>query len=172
MREDLDIPLGPGLLRKWACMLYEGLLVFGVVFVAALVFGLATQTRNALENRTGLQAFIFLVLAAYFTWFWSKGQTLAMKTWHVHLTMPNGAPVPQARALLRYFLAWVGIFPPSAVAYFTQISATSLFVGTVLWLMAWTAISQFRADRQLMHDVWAGTILTYAPPASREAKRS
>ena len=30
-----------------------------------------------------LQAFLFVVFGIYFTWFWARGQTLAMKTWDI-----------------------------------------------------------------------------------------
>jgi uncharacterized RDD family membrane protein YckC len=83
-----------------ACWLYEGMLLFGVVFISGYLFGTLSQTRHALHNRHGLQAFLFLVFAIYFTWFWSKGQTLAMKTWHIKIVDLAGQPVSQARAFL------------------------------------------------------------------------
>jgi uncharacterized RDD family membrane protein YckC len=73
-----------------ACWLYEGLLLFGVVFVAGYLFGTLTQTRNALNNRHELQFFVFVVVGVYFGWFWSKGQTLAMKTWHIRVVDRQG----------------------------------------------------------------------------------
>jgi len=63
-----------------ACWTYEGILLFGVVFLAGYLFGTLSQTRNAMDNRHPLQAFLFLIFGIYFAWFWSKGQTLAMKT--------------------------------------------------------------------------------------------
>ena len=63
-----------------ACWLYEGVLMFGVIFLPAYLFSTLSQSRHALENRHALQAFIFIVVGIYFVWFWSKGQTLAMKT--------------------------------------------------------------------------------------------
>ena len=79
--------------------------MFGVVFIAGYLFGTLSQTRNAMDNRHALQAFLFVVFGIYFTWFWAKGQTLAMKTWHIRLVDRRGAPVSQARALLRYVLS-------------------------------------------------------------------
>src|SRR5256885_8825705 len=72
--------MAPRLARRMACWLYEGMLLFGVVFIAGYLFGTLSQTRNAMDNRHALQAFMFVVLGIYFVWFWSKGQTLAMKT--------------------------------------------------------------------------------------------
>jgi uncharacterized RDD family membrane protein YckC len=94
-----------------ACWLYEGMLMFGVVFIAGYLFGTLSQTRNAMDNRHALQAFLFVVFGIYFTWFWAKGQTLAQKTWHIRVVDPQGRPVTQARALLRYVLSWIWFLP-------------------------------------------------------------
>jgi uncharacterized RDD family membrane protein YckC len=72
----------PGLRRRLACFVYEGVLLFGVVMVAGLVYGIATGQRHALVGTTGLQVFTFVVLGCYFVFLWSRsGQTLAMQTW-------------------------------------------------------------------------------------------
>ena len=152
-------------------MLYEGLLAFGVVFVAAMMFGLFTQTRNAMDNRLGLQVTVFVALGIYFVWFWSKGQTLAMKTWHLYLTLPDGRPVPQARAFLRYIFSWMAVLPPLLLAYFLRYSPQVLITATAVWLFFWTGIAQVRADRQLLQDVWAGTRLSYVPPTPGQSHR-
>ena len=105
----------PPLLRRLACWVYEGMLLFGVVFIAGYLFGTLSQTRNAMDNRNPLQAFVFLIFGIYFTWFWSKGQTLAMKTWGIRLLDAHGKPPTQARAMLRYVLCWVWFLPPLAL---------------------------------------------------------
>lgn len=89
----------PSLLRRMACWLYEGLLLFGVLFISGYLFSTLSQSRHALDNRHGLQAFLFLVVGIYFTWFGHKGQTLAMKTWHIRVVDTQGAPLTQKRGL-------------------------------------------------------------------------
>ena len=44
-----------------ACWTYEGLLMFGVVFLATYLFSSLSQTRNAMDNRNALQAFFFVI---------------------------------------------------------------------------------------------------------------
>lgn len=39
----------------------------GVVFIAGYLFSTLSQTRHALDNRHGLQAFLFVVFGIYFT---------------------------------------------------------------------------------------------------------
>ena len=117
---DTAVPLQqtPGLRRRLACFVYEGVLLFGVLMVAGFVYGLLTQQRHALVGMHGLQVFVFLVLGTYFSWFWSHGgQTVAMKTWHIRLLMQDGQPVPAARAALRYVLSWLWFLPALAWAY-------------------------------------------------------
>ena len=86
--------------------------MFGVVFIASYLFDTLSQSRHALANRGLRMGFLFVVFGIYFGWFWSRGQTLAQKTWHIRVVSLTGAPVTQARAALRYVLCWVCSFHP------------------------------------------------------------
>lgn len=149
----------PALLRRMACWLYEGMLLFGVVFITGYLFSTLSQTRNALDNRHGLQAFIFLIFGIYFTWFWSKGQTLAMKTWHVRMLDTQGQPITQLRALKRYVLSWIWFLPPITLASSLDIPALETLVLMLGWIAVWAILSRFQSEGQYWHDVWAGTRL-------------
>ncbi len=158
----------PSLGRRMACWLYEGMLLFGVVFISGYLFGTLSQTKHALHNRHGLQAFLFLVFAIYFTWLWSKGQTLAMKTWHIRVLDTSGRPLTQARAFWRYLLSWVWILPPMLITAPFQLPATEVAVLVLGWVMVWAVLSRFQSRGQYWHDVWAGTQLVdvQKPPVS------
>ena len=149
----------PSLARRMACWLYEGMLLFGVVFISGYLFGTLSQTKHALHNRHGLQAFLFLVFAIYFTWLWSKGQTLAMKTWHIRVLDASGKPLTQARAFWRYLLSWVWILPPMVITAPFQLPAPEVAVLVVGWVLIWAVLSRFHSSGQYWHDVWAGTQL-------------
>ena len=153
----------PNLWRRMACWLYEGMLMFGVVFIAGYLFGTLSQTRNALDNRHALQAFLFVVFGIYFTWFWAKGQTLAQKTWRIRVVDSAGRPITQARALLRYVLSWVWFLPPLA-AYALGVTAIEVLVLTCGWVAIWAILSRFNPQRQFWHDAWAGTRLVDCGP--------
>jgi uncharacterized RDD family membrane protein YckC len=164
MNSDLT---APSLRRRMACWIYEGLLLFGVLFISGYLFSTLSQSRHALDNRHGLQAFLFLVVGIYFTWFGHKGQTLAMKTWHIRLVDTSGQALTQKRALLRYILSWVWFIPPLAVIAPFALTAgetTVLFLG---WVLVWALLSRFHPEKQFLHDVWAGTRLISAEPVSR-----
>lgn len=149
----------PSLRKRMACWLYEGMLMFGVVFIAGYLFSTLTQTHHALDNRHGLQAFLFVVFGIYFTWFWSKGQTLAMKTWHIRLLDARGHAVTQARAFWRYALSWLWFLPPLAISTLWSLPALEVTVLTLGWVAVWALLSRFHPQRQFWHDAWAGTRL-------------
>lgn len=157
----------PSLKRRMACWLYEGLLMFGVVFLAGYLFGTLTQTRHALNNRHALQAFLFLIFGIYFTWFWAKGQTLAMKTWNIRLLSEAGQPVSQGRALLRYLLGWIWFLPPLALIAPFALSTAETSLLVIGWVAVWALLSRFHPQQQFWHDAWAGTRLVNSQPLSR-----
>jgi uncharacterized RDD family membrane protein YckC len=113
-------------------MLYEAFLLFAVAFFAAWVFTMASGGRDATAGvlRHELQAFVALVIAAYFLWCWLRGgQTLAMKAWRIRLL-----DVTPRKAILRLVVA------------------AALLPVCVLWAL-------FDRDRQFLHDRLAGTRL-------------
>ncbi len=142
-----------------ACWLYEGMLLFAVLFISDYLYSALSQTRHALDNRHLQQAFLFVVLGIYFTWFWAKGQTLAMKTWRIRLVDRLGQPVTQARALLRYVLSWFWFLPALAAVASFKFSVPELAVLLFGWIAVWALLSRLHPLRQFWHDAWAGTRL-------------
>ncbi|WP_100410758.1 RDD family protein [Acidovorax sp. 69] len=151
----------PNLGRRMACWLYEGMLMFGVVFIAGYLFGTLSQTRNAMDNRHALQAFLFVVFGIYFTWFWAKGQTLAQKTWHIRVVGKSGQPITQGRALLRYVLSWLWFLPPLAAVAPFSLSGGESAVIVLGWVAVWALLSRFHPEQQFWHDALAGTRLVH-----------
>lgn len=154
----------PRLARRMACWLYEGMLMFGVVFVAGYLFGTLSQTRNAMDNRHALQAFLFVVFGIYFAWFWAKGQTLAMKTWHIRVVDVHGAQVTQLRALSRYVASWLWLLPPLALIFPFQLSTGAIFLAVSGWVTLWALASHLHPQRQFLHDAMVGTRLVSTVP--------
>ena len=161
---EYPILIAPSLCRRMACWLYESMLLFGVIFIPGYLFGTLSQTRNAMDNRHMLQAFLFVILGIYFVWFWSKGQTLAMKTWHIRVVDRAGRPLSQTRALLRYALSWLWLLPPLAILAPFGLPPIETMVLLVGWIFVWALLSLFHPRRQFWHDAWAGTQLIHQPP--------
>lgn len=157
----------PGLWRRMACWVYEGLLLFGVVFVSGYLFGTLSQTRNAMDNRHALQAFLFVIFGIYFIWFWSRGQTLAMKTWNIRVVDRHGQAVSQGRAALRYLASWAWFLPPLVAAALFSLPGAETAVITVGWIAVWAILARFAPQGQFWHDVLAGTRLVNSAPMSR-----
>jgi uncharacterized RDD family membrane protein YckC len=151
----------PGLARRLACFVYEGVLLFGVLMISGYLYSSLSQQRNALHGRHGLQAFLFVVLGIYFVWFWSHGgQTVAMKAWHIRLLRRDGTPLTQARALARYLLAWLW-FMPALLALWLAGSSGLGTIGAALLVgvLGYAALAWLDRDRQFLHDRLCGTRL-------------
>jgi uncharacterized RDD family membrane protein YckC len=150
-----------GVARRMAAFLYEGVLLFGVVFVAGYLYAAVTQQRHALQGQTGLQIFVFVVLALYFVTFWSRGgQTLAMRAWHVRLLTVDGAAVTPWRALARYLLAWLWFAPALIAAHAAGLrSAAQIFTLMIVGVMAFALLAFLHPQRQFLHDALCGTRL-------------
>ncbi|EJL73939.1 putative membrane protein [Variovorax sp. CF313] len=162
------VSIVPGLWRRMACWLYEGMLLFAVVFVSGWLFSTLGQMRDAMDSRRHLfQAFLFVVFGVYFVWFWTKGQTLAMKTWNIRIVDANGRPVSQRRALARYLLSWVWFLPPLAAIAPFKLSGGESTVLIFGWVAVWALLARFHPERQFWHDAWAGTRLITSKPMSR-----
>lgn len=151
----------PGLARRMAAFVYEGVLLFGVVFVAGFLYSTLTRQDHALRGQTGLQIFVFMVLAAYFVTFWSRGgQTVAMQAWHVRLVTASGAAVTPLRALARYLLAWLWFAPALIAAHAAGLhSAAQIFTLVIVGVMAYALLALLHPQRQFLHDAVCGTRL-------------
>ena len=139
-----------GLRRRLACLVYEALLLLGVLaltfLVPYLLLGMAFQISPA-----GWVAWLhlFVVLGAYFVWYWrGRGQTLAMQTWRLRLVTADGRAPALATAWLRYALAWPSIL---------------CFGLGLLWALV-------DRDRQFLHDRLAGTRVVLLPVAGEDGR--
>jgi uncharacterized RDD family membrane protein YckC len=146
-------------------------LLFGVVVVVGLIYGVATQQRHALQGTFGLQATLFVVLGLYFVWFWTRrGQTLAMQTWHVRLVRRDGRAVSPWRALCRYLLAWIWFVPALVALQLAGLRGAGVsFVIIAAGVFAYAALARLHPDRQFWHDAVCGTRLaTWRPPPKKK----
>src|SRR5690606_14225293 len=94
--------------RRLMSAAYETVILFGVVFFFAYAFSALTRysgTEGLLRH--AFQAYLFLVLGAYFTWFWSSGRrSLPMKTMDLVLVEAgSGRPLSPLRSAWRYVAA-------------------------------------------------------------------
>jgi uncharacterized RDD family membrane protein YckC len=165
---ETDSLRAPPLLRRLACMLYESTLVFGIAMGAGLAFSISAGMRSGMDQRRPLLlAFLVVVLGIYFVWCWTRGQTLAMKTWGIRVVDRRGQPLGQLRALFRYACSWLWVLPPLAFVAPMKASVAGMFTALLGWLALLALASNFQPQRQFWHDVLAGTRLVPAPTANK-----
>lgn len=144
--------------RRLAALLYESVLLFGVIFLAGLAFSLVLQQRNGYTYHRLMAVWIAFVALAYFVGFWRHGgQTLPMKTWRLRVVGPDGQPPTTGRATLRYLAAWLWFLPPLALHPLMHLTVPHTLALAALWFVLWAASARLSRDRQFPHDRLAGT---------------
>ncbi|OZI59737.1 RDD family protein [Bordetella genomosp. 11] len=164
----------PPRLRRFACMMYEAVLLFGVVFLADYLFDTLTQSRSGLMLRTARQAWLFLAIGCYFVVCWARsGQTLPMKTWNIRLVGRDGSPPSLARLVWRYGFAW--ILPMIAALAVWGIESVTHWPATLMFIVAAPFAvfvgSWLDPEGQFLHDRWAGTRLVSVPHTAKTARK-
>lgn len=141
-------------------MLYEAVLLFGVVFIVSYALLALFRWTYPLPPgpRAVLQAVLFVAIGAYFVWCWSRtGQTLALKTWNLRVLADDDRPPSRGRAIARYVLAWHLWLPGLVWVALFQTHAlgdlAALAIGFAVLLLPGLADPQ----RRLLHDRWTRT---------------
>ena len=131
------------LLRRIAAMLYDGLLVLALLFIATLPF-IALRGGEPVEGSENLvyRVVLGLVIYVFFIGFWMRsGRTLGMQSWRLQLETAEGGDVGLARANIR-FLAAIVSWLPAGLGF--------------LW-------SLWDKDRLTWHDRLSDTRIVYYP---------
>ena len=148
----------PSISKLVLCMVYELMLLFGIVFITGLIYGIILGQKHALHNRLGLQITVFIVLGIYFVTCWHKtGQTLAMKTWHLQIqdNITGKLKLSLSKSVIRYILCWlVWVMPSILVSYIINIAKFDiplilLNISIVFVLAKLNPYKQFLHDRFL-----------------------
>lgn len=132
----------PSAFRRFACEVYETLLLLALLFIAGLPFGFLVRSLPHETNVWLTQLYWFLVAGGYFMVFWRRGQTLAMRTWRIRVVSAAGLPLTPAQAIKRFLLACL-LFP-----------------------LSWAWLS-FDRERQFLHDRLGSTRLVSVVPSTR-----
>jgi len=132
---------------RFVAIFIDGLIVgipVGIVF--GIVSGIAAASSNNSQaggsGLTGIQLVVYLIglvlEIGYFVYFWGKGQTLAMRLFHLRVAdATTGLPIGYGRAALRY------------IGYI--ISGVVCYIGLI-----WAA---FDSRKQGWHDKIANTVV-------------
>jgi uncharacterized RDD family membrane protein YckC len=145
---------------RLAAMVYEAVLLFGVVFIVSYALLALFQWKYPLPPgpRTVLQVALFVAIGGYFVWCWSRsGQTLALKTWNLKVLADDGAPPRFGRAALRYLLAWHLWLPGLVWVALFQTHVLADLGALALGFAVLLVPALLDPQRRLLHDRWTRT---------------
>ena len=101
----------PGLARRLAACLYDGLVLFAVLMVAGAAWVALTRAA-APPGDWVFRAYLLAVAALFFCGFWRRGETLGMRAWKLRVVAADGRPPGWDRALIRFataLLSWAAL---------------------------------------------------------------
>lgn len=161
---DPDPLAAPSVRRRMAAWFYEAVLLFAIGLIATLLFSVLVQMRSGIDTRRWLlQGFLAIVFAIYFSYLWTRGQTLPMKTWRIRVVDRHGRRLTQGRALLRYLFCSIWFAAPLAAYSSGRFTLPQVGIIAAGWVGLWATLSHLHPQRQFWHDAFAGTRLVDAP---------
>lgn len=138
-----------GLLRVLACILYDSMLVFALLFVSTLAFLLIPAEIRDTDPVIQIAKMTWYVAICYmyFGWFWQRsGQTPGMRAWRTYLTDCTGHLASRSATMKRFLAAML----------------SWLLVGLgYLWMIV-------DKDKRSLHDRLSGTCLVIKKPVKQE----
>ena len=145
-------PQYAGLLRRFAAMIYDSLLLLAVLIFATVPVMIFTHGEATRSGNPFVGTWLFMVSFLFFAWFWMHGgQTLGMRAWKIRLQQDDGQAITLWQALLRFITglpAWIvfalGIFLcststanhlPMALQKLENLPCVVLLTPGFLWLI-------------------------------------
>lgn len=129
----------PALIRRLAAIMYDSLLLCGVLFLAGLPLPMIpAAVRDSWGAQLLIQVYLVLVCLLFFGWFWTHGgQTLGMRAWRLRVVDMHGSSVTWRPAVIRFFGAilswavlglgfWWSLFDRDKLAWHDRLSRTRL----------------------------------------------
>ena len=112
MAQSLSCPPA-GLVRRLAALIYDWLLLSGLLFTATLLLILLRGGAAIAPSSWWFDVILVLISFMFFGWFWTHGgQTLGMRAWKIRVERQDGNALDWPDALRRYLAAWLLLLPP------------------------------------------------------------
>jgi uncharacterized RDD family membrane protein YckC len=160
-------PPGPaqaGLGRRLAALVYDALLLFGILALATLL--IMPLTRGAVRPGDAFYpyyaGYLLLIGFGFFGWFWTHGgQTLGMRAWRIRLQRYDGAAVTWIQAGIRFLVAGLWVLPMGYSAKLGRPVAISLATG-------FATLAVILLTRS--HDLLARTVVIRVPRCDQRSR--
>jgi len=108
MSNETSAPLA----RRLAALLYDALLLAGLLFVFTLLLIFARAGRAIAAGTIWYEASLVAVTFAFCGISWTRGgQTVGMKAWRIRVVARDGNSLDWPRAALRFFASWMSLLP-------------------------------------------------------------
>lgn len=157
-------PAAPSLRRRLACLVYEGLILFGLLLLPGALGALLVATTGQAPPAV-LGAASFVLFGTYFVGFWSvRGQTLPMQTWHIRVQTADGRPLGRARALARYLAAYAWFVPAALLATLNGWHGKAMLGALAVGMLGYALLALLHPQRQFWHDALCDTCLVDVRP--------
>jgi uncharacterized RDD family membrane protein YckC len=147
-------------------MTYESLLVAALLLAGGFLFVPAATARLEGATLIAFQAWLLLLVGAYFVWSWTRGgQTLAMKAWRLRVVTRDGDAVGVGRAMARFGAAalTLGVGLGALLLLYRQRDAwlawLALAPGAVSFAMGFLDV-----QGRFLHDRVSGTKIVHEKP--------
>lgn len=117
---DIDISLAktPSLLRRIGAILYDSVLLIGVLMLAVMLmvipYGMLTGGSPDTHPISLLlmRVYLLAIICGFYVYFWSHGgQTLGMRAWRFRVIRDDGANLSARDALRRFVWAIPSLLP-------------------------------------------------------------
>jgi uncharacterized RDD family membrane protein YckC len=132
---DLDISLAktPSLLRRIGALLYDSVLLLGVLMFAVMLVVIPyTSLTGASPNEHPLhlalmQVYLAIVICGFYIYFWTHGgQTLGMRAWRFRVIRDDGENLNTGDALRRFGWAVLSLLPAGIGLWWSLIDRDGL----------------------------------------------
>ncbi len=136
------------ILRRFAAMAYDGLLLFAVLIIASFISLAFTGGKGSAQFNPLLSFYFITVIYLFFAWFWTHGgQTLGMRAWKIKLVRQDNTLLSWYDAAIRYAVslpAWVFLLFSILVSFdkletqtvLHQLPSAVLYLIALSWLIA------------------------------------
>ena len=144
MNDETSAPLA----RRLAALLYDALLLLGLIFVFTLLLIFARGGRAIEAGTFWYDASLVAVAFAFCGLSWTRGgQTVGMKAWRIRVVALDASSLDWRRTALRFFASWLSLLP----------------LGLGYW---WALVDRERCS---WHDRLSGTRVLRAPASAGPA---